>query len=117
MAKNDKDLVPRGHLVEEVTLDFGEGLMTGEDIMNTEEKFQQVLDDAREGTLSALFMVTINKDDMSYTYFSGKDGEEQTSGLLAMAAIYAWLIGQGIMLSPEEMVVIGRQMRGEDGSI
>jgi hypothetical protein len=74
------------------------------------------MDEAREGTLSALFMVTIAKDDTSSTFFSGKDGEEQTGGLLAMAAIYEWLIGQGIMMTPEQMIAIGRQMRGEDGS-
>ena len=116
MPKKDKDMIPQGRLAEEITMEFGTDSLSSEDMMKTEEAFHRAMDDAREGTLAALFMVTIDKDDTSRTFFSGKDGEEQTTGLLAMAAIYQWLIAQGIMMTPEQMVTIGQQMRGEDGS-
>lgn len=112
MGDDRKDLV----LSKGIELEMGTEGMSAQDIMATEEQFHETMDEAREGTLTALFMVKINKMDESRTFFSGKDGEEVTTALIAFRAVYDWLLHNGLMMSSEQMLAVGEQMtRGKDG--
>ena len=85
--------------------------MKEEDLQNTEKQFSEALEQMKDGSAKAVFLVVVRADDHAQTYFAGEDGEEAVAGTVCISKVHEWLLRHGLILSQPSIFVLGELLR------